>query len=291
MTTENARESRPGSHPVEPVFTAHLLAPLHEELMTLLRGLAPDDWTRPTWATAWTVKDVAAHLLDGQLRKLSICRDGWRSLSPEDAPGDYGGLVAFLDRLNADWVAAARRIGPKLLVDLLAVTGPQDAAYMAALDPDGDACFGVAWAGEDRSPNWFDIGREYTERWHHQQQIREAVGAPSLAARRWLHPVLDVSMRALPHTYRDVDAVDGAAVVFAIDGEAGDVWSLVRDAGAWRLHAGAARTPSAQVAMSDDTAWRLFFTAHKGEALLARVRVDGDRDLGLAVRLALAVMA
>jgi hypothetical protein len=29
----------------------------------------------------------------------------------------------------------------------------------------------------------------------------------------------------------------------------------------------------------------------KGEALLARVRVDGDRDLGRAVRRALAVMA
>ena len=73
------------------------------------------------------------------------------------------------------------------MIDLLAVTGPQDAAYQGSLDPHAPALFNVAWAGEQTSPNWFDIGQEYTERWHQQEQIREAVGAPGLTARRWLH--------------------------------------------------------------------------------------------------------
>jgi hypothetical protein len=33
----------------------------------------------------------------------------------------------------------------------------------------------VAWAGEAESKNWFHVARDYSEKWHHQQQIREAV--------------------------------------------------------------------------------------------------------------------
>jgi hypothetical protein len=38
-------------------------------------------------------------------------------------------------------------------------------------------------------------------------------------------------------------------------------------------------------------AWRLFFTATKGEDLLAAIHIDGDREMGSAVTKALAVMA
>ena len=91
----------------------------------------------------------------------------------EHAAGDLGDLSEH--RLH---VEGARQASAPAPLDLLAVTGPQDAAYHGSLDPHAPALFNVAWAGEQTSPNWFDIGREYTERWHHQQQIREAVGAP-----------------------------------------------------------------------------------------------------------------
>ena len=51
--------------------------------------------------------------------------------------------------------------------------------------------------------------REFTERWVHQQQIRDAVGKPGLTERRWLHPVLDAFARALPHALRDHAAPGG----------------------------------------------------------------------------------
>jgi len=280
--------------PVRPVRTAHLFPGLHDELMALLRSLAPDDWGRVTWAAPWTVKDVVAHLLDGQIRKLSICRDGHAIAPPGGAPADYDELLRFLDALNAEWVAAARRIGPRVLMDLLATIGPQDAAYVASLDPDAPAHFNVAWAGDAVSPNWFDVGREYTERWHHQQQIRDAVGAPGLVSRQWLHPVLDVSVRALPHAYRDVPARAGDAVTVVITGDAGDTWSLVRRAEAtpaWELCTGAADAPVVCITMSDDAAWRLFFTARKSAELLAAIHIDGDRAMARAATRALAVMA
>ena len=275
--------------PVEPVLIAHLFPRLHAELMALLRGLAPEDWARPTWAPAWSVRDVAAPLLDGDVRRLSIQRDGLR-LAPPPEVGGYRDLVAFLDRLNDEWVRAAQRISPRLLVDLLDVTGPQVAALFAELDPHARAIFPVAWAGDEASPSWFDVGRDYTERWHHQQQIRDAVGAPTLRDRTLLHPVIDISMRALPHTYRDVVAAAGDAVAYRITGAAGGAWSLVRGASRWELLVGEAHRVVARVTMTDDTAWRLFFRAVPRDTLAAGLHVEGRRDLGLVTLDVAAVM-
>ena len=38
----------------------------------LLASLSDDEWRQPSLCDGWTVKDVAAHLLDTQLRKLSM---------------------------------------------------------------------------------------------------------------------------------------------------------------------------------------------------------------------------
>ena len=60
-----------------PLLTAHLFPVLDAQLIDLLRSLAPDEWERQTIAPRWKVKDVAAHLLDTQLRKLSFGRDAY----------------------------------------------------------------------------------------------------------------------------------------------------------------------------------------------------------------------
>ena len=57
--------------PLPPTYTTHLLAPIHAELVGLLRSLSPSQWLQPTGAGQWRVRDVVAHLLDGDLRRLS----------------------------------------------------------------------------------------------------------------------------------------------------------------------------------------------------------------------------
>ncbi len=254
------------------------MAPLHAELMKLLRGLAPEDWERPTVAGNWRVRDVAAHLLDSSLRRLSVQRDG-HFLTPEHSIEGYRDLVGFLNALNADWVRVARRFSPRVLVDLLEVSGPAVASLLESLPPRGRAIFSVAWAGEEASENWFDVGREYTEWWHHQAQIREAVGAPLLADRRFLHPLLELSLYALPVALRGAEAGDGAAVVVRIEGEAGGAWSLVRTGPDWKLWRGEASPAALSVGMDADTAWRLFFNALLPERARERVACEGDGDL------------
>ena len=160
--------------PRGPLLTAHLFPTLDDRLIDLLRALSPDDWERQTIAPRWKVKDVAAHLLDTQLRTLSFGRDGY-TLSPPPAIASDRDLVAFIDRLNADGVTVYRRFSPSLLIAWIERTSREAAAYYASLDPFGPARFGVSWAGESVSANWFDLARELTERWHHQQQLRLAV--------------------------------------------------------------------------------------------------------------------
>ena len=272
-----------------PVHAAGLFPGLHAELLDLLRALSPPDWERLTWATRWRVRDVVAHMLDGDIRRLSFHRDG---LAPPGGPGPggYGDLVRYLDDLNATWVAAAERIAPRVLVDLVAVTGPQIAAFVQSLDPDAPSFWSVAWAGDGPSATWLDVGREYTERWHHQQQVREAVGAPGLTAPHWLAPVLEVSAWALPRAYREAAGAPGDAVTLVVSGAAGSAWSLVRSSTGWELFTGEAAAPRARIVMSEDTAWRLYF-GYPGLDAAMRVQVSGDVDLGRVVLKALAVMA
>jgi len=275
--------------PLEPVLVLDRFAPLHAQLIALLRGLAPDDWGRPTACALWSVRDIAAHLLDDDLRRLSFHRDA----QPPPAAGPMGGaeLVAFVNRMNAEWVAVARRMSPRVIVDLLEVTGPWVLDLFRATDPFAPAHWAVTWAGEDASPHWFDVGRDYTERWLHQQQIRDAVGAAPLTGRAWLHPVLDLFVRALPYTYRDTPAEAGSLVGVAIEGEAGGDWSLRREESGWRLYGGRLPGATATVTMSDDTAWRIFSKGLKGEAARARVTIGGDQALGAVAVGALAVLA
>jgi Mycothiol maleylpyruvate isomerase N-terminal domain len=265
--------------PLTPVFTEGLFPGLHAELISLLRGLAPADWERPTVAGAWRVREVAAHLLDVSLRKLSGQRDGHRPPPPAEPIDSYASLVRFLNRLNADWVRAAGRLSPRLLTDLLDWTGPQVAAFVASVPPHAEAPIGVAWAGEERSENWFDNGREYTEHWHHQEQIREAVGAPPLDGRRWLHPVLDLAVRALPVSFRPLEAPEGTALVLEVTGAAGGLWSLLRSGEAWELWRGEASPAAARARMNAGDAWRLLFNALPPEEARRRIETLGDAAL------------
>jgi uncharacterized protein (TIGR03083 family) len=276
--------------PLEPLLLVDRFGPLHAELIALLRRLGPDDWSRPTACALWSVRDITAHLLDDDLRRLSFHRDG--EAPPADGTIDgYASLVAMINRMNAEWVTVARRMSPRVLIELLEVTGPRVVELFRSIDPHAPAHWAVAWAGEEASAHWFDVGRDYTERWLHQQQIRDAVSAPPLTGREWLHPVLELFVRAVPVAYRAVVREDGTAVRLAIEGRAGDDWTLRRDAGAWRLLAGRHPAPDATVTMSDDTAWRLFSKGLAPDTARARVRIDGDQALGEVTLGALAVMA
>jgi uncharacterized protein (TIGR03083 family) len=284
--------------PLGPIFTAHLFPQLDRCLVDLLRSLTPADWSRPTLAPRWTVKDVAAHLLDTQVRRLSFCRDGYVPAPAPSITSDRD-LVAVIDRMNADGVAVYGRLSPDILIGWIERASVEAASYLASLDPFAPAVFSVSWAGDAVSPNWFDVARELTERWHHQQQIRLAVheaaanGARSLRAimtPELYHPVLDCFMRALPHHYRTRSAEPGTGVTVEVTGDCGGAWHLYRADAAWLLTARPTGAVAATVAIPQDIAWRLFTKGIPREQARERVTIAGDALLGSHVLEMLAIV-
>jgi uncharacterized protein (TIGR03083 family) len=253
--------------------------PLRANLLTLLADLSEDDWARPTAARLWSVKDVAAHLLGGDIAILSGKRDGFH-LPQEIKSHDQ--LIALVDRLNAEWVLAARRMSPRLLRELLAFSGPQVESCFASLDPMviGRA---VSWAGPDPAPVWFDLAREFTERWHHQQQIRDATGRPALYDPYFLSPVLETFVRALPYAFRNTIAPPGTSVRFEISGDAGGVWSVYKAENAWTLLPDSTLKPVTTVVLEQDVAWRLFTKGIDRQKARSQAVISGLGDLAAPI--------
>ncbi len=124
--------------------------------------------------------------------------------------------------------------------------------------PSVEAMFPVSWAGEEKSLNWFDTAREFTERWHHHQQIRVAVEKPGIMTRELYYPVLDCFMRALPHAYRTISAKAGSLVQFNIPGSCGGSWYLFRDGEKWVLNASPVGKKISETKIPQEIAWRIF---------------------------------
>lgn len=106
-----------------------------------------------------------------------------------------------------------------------------------------------------------------------------AVGAPSLPDPRYLRAVLEISLRGLPHAFRDVRATAGEALALDVSGNAGGQWTLLREEDRWTLHAGAPASPTTRAQLSDTTAWKLLFNALSQPDAAAAVRVEGRSDL------------
>src|ERR1700704_4728859 len=264
-----------------PIFTAHLFPDLEARLIELLRGLAPEDWEKQTLAPKWRVKDVAAHLLDTQLRKLSASRDRRAPESPKIT--SHADLVTLINSLNAEGVKKYRVLSPHELISRMELASTESAKYHQSLDAFAPAMFSVSWAGEEESANWFDTAREFTERWHHQQQIRLAVDKPDIMTREFYFPVLDCFMRGLPYAYRNVSAKSATLAQFNISGECGGSWYLFRSGDAWRLVSSAIGEKLSETTIPQEIAWRIFTKGITWEAAKSQVRVTGDTETGLHI--------
>jgi len=262
----------------EPILSAHLLRRVDEQLLDLLRSLQSNEWDLQTIAPLWKVRDVAAHLLDTAVRKLSMVRDACyveavTIRSPQD-------VLALVNRLNAEGVTVYRRLSPSVLLDMMKIACEQSATFHESLDPFAPATFHVSWAGEQTSPNWFDTARELTERWHHQQQIRLATNRPGIMTPELYHPVLDCFIRGLPHLYRDVEVPQGTTLLLEISGECGGQWFLSRQSTRWIFVSQPVNEPASQLVVPQELAWRIFTKGMDRSAARANVQIAGNQALG-----------
>jgi uncharacterized protein (TIGR03083 family) len=275
---------------LEPILTVHLFEELDAELLALLELLTPDEWRRSTIVPQWNVKQIAAHLLDTALRRLSLVRDGERPSYP--VIRSDRDLADYINDLNARGVEAYGRLSPRVLISLTRVAVRDLHQHLRSLDPFGESVFPVSWAGEQRSLNWFDTARELTERWHHQQQIRLAVDRPGIMTPRLYTPVLHCFMRALPYSYREIPARVGSVAEVSVAGSCGGTWFVRKESEGWRLADDAA--PSSVVSTTtipQEIAWRVFTKGIARSAAREQITITGDEAVGAGVLATIAIVA
>ena len=189
----------------------------------------------------------------------------------------------MINHLNAEGVRAYSQLSPDELISWMESASRESAKYHRVLDPFARAMFPVSWAGEEESANWFDTAREFTERWHHQQQIRLAVDKPGIMTREFYFPVLDCFMRGLPYSYRNVSAKSATLARFNISGECGGSWYLFRDSEDWKLIAAPAGETISETTIPQEIAWRIFTKGIAPEEAKTQAHVTGDEAVGLHI--------
>jgi uncharacterized protein (TIGR03083 family) len=265
----------------EPILCASLIRKVDRDLIELLSSLTAAEWELPTIAPRWSVRDVAAHLLDTALRTLSRGRDGCAVDRVELKT--FEDIVVLVDRLNQEGVAVYRRLSPRVLTKQMQTACEEAAGYYESLDPFATSNIGVSWAGEMTSPVWFHVARELTERWHHQQQIRLATGRPGIMDRSLCYPVLDTFLRGLPYTFRDVAASAGDALLIEVSGDCGGLWCLIKSQDRWMFCKDLPSSVKATVIIPQSIAWRIFTKGIDRETARSQVTMSGDKGLATHV--------
>lgn len=272
------------------VNVVELIPILDDLLVRFLKSLSKDDWNRQTIAKKWRIKDVAAHLLDGNIRGISFGRDK-HLLEPNITINSDADLVNYLNSLNAEWVLAAKRFSPELLTEFLDNTNKAYYAYVKTLDPFGKAIFPVSWAGETESQNRLHIAREYTEKWIHQQQIRDAFDNQELMTRGLFFPMIDILMFGLSNTFKNVKANDGFTIKINILTDIGGIWYLKLIEDKWTLLNNHSGEINSEIQIPPDTAWKLFTKSLRPDEIKSEVKLSGDLNYGRLVLGMVSVMA
>ena len=261
---------------------------VNRALLELLASLATEDWEKPTVHRDRNVKDLTAHLLQSSLFRVSTLRDGYRP--PAGPIKGSAELVAFIQRGNREFIAAMRRVSPPILCELIARYDEELLALLEQLEPQAPG-LGVVWAGEWVSANWFDVAREYTEKWHHQQQLRDATGRPPLDEPALTIPALETFARALPHAYRAFKAAEGTTLAISLGPPANLGWTLRRESSAWSLYAAAEPAAPSTISLSPDLAWRVWTKSIPTELARGGIQVVGDPRSAEPLLACVAIMA
>jgi len=267
---------------LKPVIVTDLFPKERRELLKLLARLSEKDWIKPTSCPKWSVKDIALHLLGDDLGLISRKRDKFNNPDLINKKiNNWEELVSLINEQNSLWVQTTRRISPQLLHELLELTGKLTNKYFQSLNL--YALGGpVSWAGPNPAPVWLDVAREYTERWIHQQQIREAVDKPGIETDEYLTPLFNTFIRALPHTYRDIKGHDKEAIQIIIRGKKIDNrWYLVKNKQEWELYQKSATKPKTIIKLDYSLAWKLLTKGIDQEKARQKTSITGNIELAI----------
>jgi hypothetical protein len=224
-----------------PIEVLKPLRAVNDALIDLLDSLDADEWRRPTVHRDLSVRHLATHLLHGSIRRVtSIRANGANASAGLPTLTDHADGIIKEDRA---FFSAMSQVNPRVLCDL-----------MNRYDPELVDLF----EAQRQTPDWFAVACEYIEKWHHQQQLRDATGRHALYDPALLVPALETFARGLPSAYGSVQAPDGTAISICVEPPADIAWTLRRIDGTWSLWSGPERSAQTSIVVNPDLLWRVW---------------------------------
>ena len=253
-------------------ITAVLLEEWHA-IDALLDSLPAEAWSTPTDLPGWDVRDNVAHLIGIEATLLG---EAAPVAAPELAEREH--VHNDLGAMNEAWVESFRSVPPaEVLSRFRDVTSRRAEALRAMTDE------------EFLAPSWTPVGEaDYArfmqirtfDSWFHEQDIREAVGRPGNLDTAPAEEALGEVVRTLGFVVgKRAGAPQGTAVTFWLDGPIHREVHVLVD-GRAQVVAELDRPPDTMIRLGSDTFMRLAGGRVEARAVLDRVHLEGDVDLG-----------
>jgi hypothetical protein len=274
---------------LKPLFCEDLLKNIDNQLYEIMKNTKTEDWDKPTIYPNWNVKDIFSHIIDTSISRLSNGRDNFHGKNSTINITAYKDLVALIEKSADEWVEATKRISPQVLVLLFSIIKNELYEFIRKQDHFDDSRVSVLWAGESTSKLWFDYGREYTEHWLHQQQIRDALNLCPLDDATYLSAVLEILIRCLPAAYENVSRPTGSTLKIETTGSVVKEYYLIKKE-KWNLYSGKNEGADAAITIDSLILCKMLSRIIRREDIHYKI-TGTDRELAKEIEKATAVMA
>jgi uncharacterized protein (TIGR03083 family) len=222
-------------------------------------------WQAPTECPAWTVKDVYAHLVGGEL---------WMA---DGHPAHTAALATIADQP----VAARQHVAASAVLDELGAVYARRRHQIATAPEDPDAATLTAYGAP------VTVAVLYRHRafdaWVHEQDIRRAVGRPGHLDTGGARIARDILLAAMPRVVAKLAAAPpGSTVRIIVTGSVSvDATISVDDSRRGRLGPHTDTAPTATIAME----WETFARLAAGRIPPSQAETTGSGDTALAGRI------
>jgi uncharacterized protein (TIGR03084 family) len=184
------------------------------ELYDVLKQLREDDWSKPTPAAGWDVRDQVSHLAHTEEVAYDTATGGPRSLGNETAKYSTG------EQFTEAGCEQGRAMKPADVLDWWWTAAGRLRVALRGLADD----FRVPWGLGMKRQSF--VTARLMEHWAHGLDIRAAAGIEAVDTARLRH-VAWICYNALPYAFgvANVTAPDGHTLRVDLTGPNGEAWS------------------------------------------------------------------
>jgi uncharacterized protein (TIGR03083 family) len=252
----------------------------------LCTPLSAEQWLLPTDCPGWTVQDNLAHIIGLEL--VLEGEDQPPAPYAADAVPDH--VKNELGATNEVWVASLRGESGQAVLDRFRAVADRRLASLRSLSEDD---WEERWPTPAGVQSYRDfMGLRSFDAWSHEQDIRRAIGRPGGWAGAPAENALARVTGVLPFVVgKKVGAPDGTTVVVELSGPAARTLAVGIDGRAAPLDH-VPEDPTTTVRTTTEAYTCLVLGRWDPSEVLAdgRATLEGDRDLGVQVLGALAVI-